>query len=149
MLDIINNPLGMQYKVTYQQELKEWIYANRRRGAPKHTWARKATEHLWEEIRSKDGTWRNITLDLGREDIRETNQSIRQRRKKILEEGRSNKYYGGVNWGINQRLEDGGNDGGETDGSAEGRINRERQREWASGGNLRSTTRGTTRESEP
>ena len=53
LLDIITNPLGMQYKVTYQQELKEWIYAGRRRGAPKHTWVRKATEHLWEGIRCK------------------------------------------------------------------------------------------------
>ena len=61
----------MQYKVTYQQELKEWIYASRRRGAPKHTWARKAMEHLWEEVRGKYQTWRNIPLNIGREDIRE------------------------------------------------------------------------------
>ncbi len=53
LLDRITNPEGMQYKVTYQRELEEWIYANRRRGAPKHTWVRKAMEHLWEEIRCK------------------------------------------------------------------------------------------------
>ncbi len=73
LIDIITNPLGMQYKVTYQQELKEWIYANRRRGAPKHTWVRKATEHLWEEIRCKENTWRHIPLDLRRGDIKGEN----------------------------------------------------------------------------
>ncbi len=81
----------MQYKVTYQQELREWIYANRRRGAPKHTWARKAMEHLWEEIRCKESAWRHIALDLGRGDIKEKIKHYAREEKDRIEKERGNK----------------------------------------------------------
>ena len=81
----------MQYKVTYQQELREWIYANRRRGAPKHTWVRVATEHLWEEIRCKENTWRHIPLNLGRGDIREKIKSFAREEKERIEKERGYK----------------------------------------------------------
>ncbi len=74
----------MHYKVTYQQELKEWIYANRRRGAPKHTWVRVATEHLWEEIRCKEYVWRHIPLNLDRGDIREQIKSFAREEKERI-----------------------------------------------------------------
>ena len=97
----------MQYKVTYQQELTEWIYANRRRGAPKHTWVKTATEHLWEEIRCKDNTWRNIPLDIRRRDVKDKINSYAREEKERLEQERGyKKYLGGMNWGINQTLED-------------------------------------------
>ncbi len=116
-----------------------------------HTWARKATEHLWEEIRSKENTWRNITLDLGREDIRTKIKEFAKEGKERIEETRGKKYYGGINGGINQLLEDEWNGGEERENREEERGTREardrgEQGNWVFGGNLRSTTRGTERE---
>ena len=152
LLDIINNPLGMHYTVTYQQELTEWICANRRRGAPKHTWVRTATEHLWEEIRCKDNTWRNIPLDIRRRDIKDKIKSYAREEKTRIEQERGiKKYPGGMNWGINQKMEDDTIKKREEQETIEERIEREKERArkeegWVFGGNLRSTTRGTDRE---
>ncbi len=184
LIDIITNPEGMHYKVTYQQELTEWVYANRRQGAPKHTWNRVAMEQLWEEIRCKDNVWRNIPLDIKRRDIKDRINSYAREEKTMIEQERGvKKYPGGMNWGIDQKLEDntlrereereGWEARREREGEAlEREINRpiytdqsdyttrDRDREggerrrsetdvrearWISGGNLRSTTRGTDR----
>ncbi len=146
MIDIITNPEGMHYKVRYQQELTEWIYANRRRGAPKHTWVRTATEHLWEEIRAKDNTWRNIPLDIRRRDVKDRiNSYAREEKERIEKERGTRKYPGGMNWGINQKLEDDTLKEREEREGWEVRSEREREGRVA-GGNLRSNIRGTERD---
>ena len=70
MLNIIDNPDGEKHKITFQKGMSDWIYPNRRRGAPKHTWAGETLKQIWEEIRIDDRRWRNTTLNLEREDIR-------------------------------------------------------------------------------
>ncbi len=50
MLNIIDNPEGTQHKITFQRNMDDWIYPNRRRGAPKHTWAKETLKQTWEEI---------------------------------------------------------------------------------------------------
>ncbi len=53
MLNIIDNPNGEKHKITFQKDLDDWIYPNRRVGAPKHTWAKEALKQIWEEIRAE------------------------------------------------------------------------------------------------
>ncbi len=69
MLNIIDNPEGTQHKITFQRNMDDWIYPDRRRGAPKHTWAKEALKQIWEEIRADNRQWRHVELDLSREDI--------------------------------------------------------------------------------
>ncbi len=71
MLNIIDNPEGEQNKITFQRNMDDWIYLLRRRGAPKHTWAKETLKQIWEKIRADDKQWRNVELDLRRADIRE------------------------------------------------------------------------------
>ena len=47
-----------------------YVLLNRRVGRPKETWADKALEQLWEEVRCSMPVWRNTPLNLDREDIR-------------------------------------------------------------------------------
>ncbi len=103
LIETIYNPLGIHYKVPFQRELRDWIYANRRRGAPKHTWARKALENLWEEVRNREATWRTTALNLHRNEIREKIKEYAKEEQEKLT--KKDNYPGGENWGINRELE--------------------------------------------
>ncbi len=46
MLNIIDNPEGEQNKITFQKNIDDWIYSNRRAGAPKHTWAKETLTQI-------------------------------------------------------------------------------------------------------
>ncbi len=79
MLNIIDNPEGTQNKITFQRNMDDWIYPNRGRGAPKHTWAKETLKQIWEEIRADDRQWRNVELDLSRADIRGNIEELARR----------------------------------------------------------------------
>ena len=55
--------------MAFQENLTPRIYGNRRRGAPKHVWARKALEDLWEDIRGRQIGLLTTSLNTNREDV--------------------------------------------------------------------------------
>ncbi len=85
LLKTMKEPEGERYKVTYQRELQDWIYPGRRRGAPKHTWGRKALEALWEEARIGRPEWRGVELVGTKFDNRDR-QDVRDRLKEYAGE---------------------------------------------------------------
>ena len=51
MIRILNNRSSPAYKNTFINNLAPYIYANRRRGAPKQDWAKYTLKESWEKIR--------------------------------------------------------------------------------------------------
>ncbi len=168
LLKTLNEPSGEPYKITFQSELQDWTYPNRRRGAPKHTWARKALEALWEEARRGRQEWRSVELNRNREDVKNSLKEDAAEEYNRLEKEKGRKGEWEKGWEINDEIEKvrsgtivehgrrmagnflreiWGEDERENRGKGKGKGNQQRGR-WISGGFLRTTERGVEREGE-
>ncbi len=100
LLKTMKEPGGEQYKITFQRELQDWTYPNRRRGAPKRTWARKALEALWEEARAGKPEWRSVELNRNREDVRNRLKEYAEEEYNRLEKEKGKKGEWEIGWGM-------------------------------------------------
>ena len=66
---IIHNDTDLRNQVTFEKNIEERIYPNRRVGRPKETWATAAVKELWEGIRNRNPRWRYTTLNTENTDI--------------------------------------------------------------------------------
>ena len=101
---VINNPETPHNKVTFQRELQDWVYPGRRRGAPKHTWARKALEALWEEARVGKPEWRSVELNRNREDVRNRLKEYAEEEYNRLDKEKGKKWEWETGWGMNEEI---------------------------------------------
>lgn len=50
-------------QISFQRDLRDWVYAGRRRGHPKKTWAQSALSFLWEYIAKREPRWNDTEWD--------------------------------------------------------------------------------------
>ena len=70
MPKILSDRRDLKHTAIFNDDLQERVYANRRAGRPKATWAETALAEFWEGVRNTQQEWRHTKLDVTNPDIR-------------------------------------------------------------------------------
>ena len=70
MAKILSDRRDLKHTAIFNDDLQEIIYANRRAGRPKATWAETALAEFWEGVRNTHHEWRHTKLDVSNPEVR-------------------------------------------------------------------------------